>query len=305
MLNKIDLVPDPEFSVDDPRVIAVLRVSCATGEGIDELRRRLFTLVPEPVAEDRPDELADFLVYKPEPKARPWRLLRTDGGYRVLGTPPSEEELERALKAAGARKGATSRWGTRSWSSRDDRVCTAARSTRRTVVMCSSRARAKELLGLSRLIVLVAARPGHKAVETPAELRARDGARGVPGRRRRRSTTTHARSIFCAITPSGRTPGSCSARTSSPTSCRGRSRTRCSRACGSRWARGRASRSTACRVSSTALEQPERVRLFEMEPVSGRVARPPAMRFVEADVPPAVAEIIRREGLYRTAPRVH
>jgi GTP-binding protein len=106
VLNKIDLVPDPAFGIDDPRVIAVLRVSCATGAGIDELRRSLFTLVPEPVVEERPDELADFLVYKPEPKARGWRLLRTDSGFRVLGTPPSEEELERALKAAGARKGA-------------------------------------------------------------------------------------------------------------------------------------------------------------------------------------------------------
>jgi GTP-binding protein len=106
VLNKIDLVPDPEFTIDDPRVIAVLRVSCATGAGIDELRKQLFTLVPEPVVEVRPDELADFLVYKPEPKVRGWRLLRTDGGFRVLGTPPSDEELERALKAAGARKGA-------------------------------------------------------------------------------------------------------------------------------------------------------------------------------------------------------
>ena len=106
VLNKIDLVTDPEFGVDDPRVIAVLRVSCATGEGIDELRKQLFTLVTEPVIEERPDELADFLVYKPEPKVRPWRLLRTDGGFRVLGTPPSNDELERALKAAGARKGA-------------------------------------------------------------------------------------------------------------------------------------------------------------------------------------------------------
>jgi hypothetical protein len=53
------------------------------------------------------DELADFLVYRPQAKARPWRLLRTEGGFRVLGTPPSEEELERALKAAGARKGVT------------------------------------------------------------------------------------------------------------------------------------------------------------------------------------------------------
>jgi GTP-binding protein len=106
VLNKIDLVPDPEFTIDDPRVIAVLRVSCATGAGIDDLRKQLFTLVPEPVVEVRPDELADFLVYKPEPKARGWRLLRTDSGFRVLGTPPSDEELERALKAAGARKGA-------------------------------------------------------------------------------------------------------------------------------------------------------------------------------------------------------
>jgi GTP-binding protein len=106
VLNKIDLVTDPEFGVDDPRVIAVLRVSCATGEGIDELRKQLFTLVSEPVVEERLDELADFLVYKPEPKVRPWRLLRTDGGFRVLGTPPSNDELERALKAAGARKGA-------------------------------------------------------------------------------------------------------------------------------------------------------------------------------------------------------
>ena len=106
VLNKIDLVPDPEFGIDDQRVIAVLRVSCATGAGIDELRRSLFTLVPEPVVEERPDELADFLVYKPEPKARPWRLLRTDSGFRVLGTPPPADELERALKAAGARKGA-------------------------------------------------------------------------------------------------------------------------------------------------------------------------------------------------------
>jgi GTP-binding protein len=106
VLNKIDLVAEPEFTIDDPRVIAVLRVSCATGAGIDDLRKQLFTLVPEPVVEARPDELADFLVYKPEPKARPWRLLRTDSGFRVLGTPPSDEELERALKAAGARKGA-------------------------------------------------------------------------------------------------------------------------------------------------------------------------------------------------------
>jgi GTP-binding protein len=105
VLNKIDLEPEPAFPIEDPRVIAVFRISCATGEGIDDFRRRLFSLVPEPVVEERADELADFLVYKPEAKSRTWRLLRVERGYRVLGTPPSEEELERALKAAGARKG--------------------------------------------------------------------------------------------------------------------------------------------------------------------------------------------------------
>ncbi len=108
VLNKIDIAPDPTFDVDDPRVVAVFPLSCATGEGLDAFRRRLFELVPEPQAERRgEDELADYLVYRPQPKARPWRLLRTESGFRVLGTPPSQDELERALRAAGAKHGAT------------------------------------------------------------------------------------------------------------------------------------------------------------------------------------------------------
>jgi GTP-binding protein len=109
VLNKIDLEPNPEFAIEDDRILAVFHVSCATGEGLDELRRRLFTLVPEPAPQEPgdEDELADFLVYRPRPKERTWRLLRTEGGYRVLGTPPPAEELERALRAAGAKRGAT------------------------------------------------------------------------------------------------------------------------------------------------------------------------------------------------------
>jgi GTP-binding protein len=108
VLNKVDLEPNPSFTVDDPRIVAVFRLSCATGDGVEEFRRRLFTLVPEPAApEASDDELADYLVYRPAPRHRPWRLLRTEGGFRVLGTPPSEAELERALKAAGARTGTT------------------------------------------------------------------------------------------------------------------------------------------------------------------------------------------------------
>src|SRR6478609_2434039 len=60
VLNKIDLEPDPEFTVDDPRVIAVFKLSCATGEGLADFRRRLFSLVPEPELDERgEDELAD------------------------------------------------------------------------------------------------------------------------------------------------------------------------------------------------------------------------------------------------------
>jgi GTPase len=108
VLNKIDIAPEPEFPIDDPRVLAVFRLSCATGEGLEDFRRRLFTLVPEQEVEERDEqELADYLVYRPQPKARGWRLLRTEGGFRVLGTPPSSEELERTLRAAGAKDGAT------------------------------------------------------------------------------------------------------------------------------------------------------------------------------------------------------
>jgi len=108
VLNKIDLEPRPEFSIQDPRVIAVFPLSCATGEGVSDFRRRLFALVPEPEHEERgEDDLADYLVYRPKPKVRQWRLLRTEGGFRVLGTPPSDEELERTLRSAGAKPGTT------------------------------------------------------------------------------------------------------------------------------------------------------------------------------------------------------
>ena len=108
VLNKIDIAPRPELSIDDPRIIAVFRVSCATGAGLDDFRLRLFSLIPEPEDEAESDEeLADYLVYRPRPPARRWRLLRTEDGFRVLGTPPAEDELERALRAAGAKDGVT------------------------------------------------------------------------------------------------------------------------------------------------------------------------------------------------------
>jgi GTPase len=107
VLNKLDLLPEPPaFELADERVQRVFLVSCATGAGIEEFKRALFELVPEP--EERPgdaDRLADFLVYRPAPRARPFRILRTDRGFRVTGRPPEGEELAEALRAAGAKTG--------------------------------------------------------------------------------------------------------------------------------------------------------------------------------------------------------
>jgi hypothetical protein len=52
------------------------------------------------------------------------------------------------------------------------------------------------------------------------------------------------------------------------------------------------------------LAHPERVRLFDMEPVPA-ASRDLRQRLVETDVPSAVAEVIHREGLYQAEPRVH
>lgn len=106
VLNKIDLLRTPAFEVDDPRIVAVYRLSAATGEGVAEFKRELFRLVP-PRAESPADEpaLADYLVYRPKPRRRPFRIFRTDRGFQVVGTLPDEEELEAALRAAGAKTG--------------------------------------------------------------------------------------------------------------------------------------------------------------------------------------------------------
>jgi GTP-binding protein len=109
VLNKIDLLPEaPGFTVENERILRVFRVSCATGAGIPELVRALFELcrteAPLPAADER--EQADYLVYTPRPPARrEYRIFRTDRGFRVTGRVPDEQELEAALRAAGARSG--------------------------------------------------------------------------------------------------------------------------------------------------------------------------------------------------------
>jgi GTP-binding protein len=108
-LNKIDLRPEPpSFDVADERILRVLRVSAATGAGLDELRGVLFELVPpevevEPVEPE--EELVDFLVYRPQPARPAFRVYRTERGFRITGKPPADDELEAILRAAGARTG--------------------------------------------------------------------------------------------------------------------------------------------------------------------------------------------------------
>jgi GTPase len=109
VLNKIDLLPEvPGFPVEDERIVGVFAVSCATGAGIEDLKRALFRLcpaAPEPKADDGP-ALPEFLEYRPQPPARrTYRIYRTDRGFRIIGDAPQGEELEAVLKAAGARKG--------------------------------------------------------------------------------------------------------------------------------------------------------------------------------------------------------
>jgi GTP-binding protein len=108
VLNKTDLSPDQApFGVDDERILAVKRVSCVTGAGIEELARTLFALcpaAPEPSGDEV--ELPEFLEYRPAPRARrPFRILRTDRGLRVVGAPPEGDALDEALRGAGVRKG--------------------------------------------------------------------------------------------------------------------------------------------------------------------------------------------------------
>ena len=110
VLNKIDLLREPPtFETDDPRVVRVFSISAATGEGVEGFRRALFELCPSDGAQDHEydrEGLADYLTYRPKPDPRRrFRILRTDRGFRVAGRASSEEELEEALREAGAKVG--------------------------------------------------------------------------------------------------------------------------------------------------------------------------------------------------------
>jgi GTP-binding protein len=110
VLNKADLLPEPPVpTFSDPRVARVVTTSCVTGQGIAELRSALFELCAEEAVSHQPEEpqLPEYLEYRPRPRGRPrFRILRTDRGYRVVGTAPPRDELEEALRRIGVKPGA-------------------------------------------------------------------------------------------------------------------------------------------------------------------------------------------------------
>jgi GTPase len=108
VLNKTDLLEEtPSLELADDRVARVLTTSCATGSGIDDLRRALFELCPAESPAPVEEALPEFLEYRPRSKRGPrYRILRTDRGFRVAGKPPPPEELEEALRRIGVKPGA-------------------------------------------------------------------------------------------------------------------------------------------------------------------------------------------------------
>ena len=307
VLNKIDLEPEPEFGIDDERIVAVFRVSCATGEGIDELRSALFTLVPEPASGRRGEgEVADFLVYRPEPKARPWSLLRTEDGFRVVG-----HAAERGGARARAARGRRAPRRRRSRSARSRSSSCRDRALRRRVRPAAQRSRRAARRSAAR------ARPRRDASWSSRPSRATRRSR-----RRRAVRLELARAAFPGETvvldehaaddrhaarPSGVGGGmrSCSAPTSSPTSSAGRSPRRCCGSCGSASRRGPASPRAARRGARPSSSTPERVAFFELEPlpIASRELRARLDRGEDVHelVPAAVWELIERDGLYGRA----
>jgi nicotinate-nucleotide adenylyltransferase len=162
---------------------------------------------------------------------------------------------------------------------------------------------AKEALGLERLVVLVSADPGHKRVDTPADVRLRLAQAAFTGDEV--VLDPHARTVdllrehpewqdavfligadqFCDF-GSWKEPDEVLRRV------------RLGVATRPGFPRDRLESVLA------GLEQPERVLFFDMEPtpVSSRDLR---RQFDESNVPSGVAEIIRRERLYESPPGVH
>ena len=100
LLSKRDLLPPEEVEAAlaewrerlGDEALGVLAVSAATGEGLDELRQRVLSELPQlqPVAAGASEELGgefevEHRVYRPAGEGGYWVEREEDGGFRVLG----------------------------------------------------------------------------------------------------------------------------------------------------------------------------------------------------------------------------
>ena len=182
VLNKVDLEPEPDFEIDDPRIVAVFRVSCATSVGIEELRSALFELVPEPSLRCARSRGGDGVPRLPpraegqglEPDANRGRLPRR--------RPPAERGRARACAPRGRRPPRRERPAGRGVVPVHPvtGIFGGAFDPPHLGHVALLRA-AREELHLDETVVVVAAAPGHKWVETPAEVRFELARAAFPG----------------------------------------------------------------------------------------------------------------------------
>ena len=304
VLNKIDLEPEPGVRDRRPaRSSPCSGVSCATGAGD---RRASAARSSRSCPSRRPRSAPTTSSPTSsstgrEPKARRWRLLRTEGGFRVARHAAVARRSSSARCARPARATGDGRGRRRGVRARADdralrrRVRPAAPRPRR-----SSRGARRTRSASTRLVVLVAARSGAQARRDAGGGPPRAGAGGVPGRRgRARRPRAHGRH---AARPPGvgrsglpdrrrrvlRLPDVEGARRGAAP--------RAARASppGPGFPRERLER--GARGSST---QPERVLFFEIEPIAGRLAASCGRGSIEATTcRPRSRTLIRREGLY-------
>ena len=301
VLNKIDLSPEPPvFAIDDERILRVLRVSAATGAGLDELRCALFELAPLEVEDGgRASGRDGRLPRLPAAAVAPgFRVFRTERGFRVTGTPPPEVSSRRSSAPRARVRATRSSWGRRCSSGSDGLYGGAFDPPHLGHVAVADAARKR--FGVERLVVLVSERPAHREVHASAEDRLALARAAFP------ATTcgsTRIRAPWSCCAPSASTiPCSWSAPTSSAASSTGQSRPRCSSERGSQSPPGPASREPSSTVLAQ-LDEPERVLFFEIEPnpaASTDVrARAAAGEPLDGLVPAAVARLVAERGLYR------
>ena len=177
VLNKADLSPEQApFSSDDPRVLEVHRVSCATGEGIAGLKQALFALCPAVARPLRSSPIPSCRSSSTTARPRP-------SAARIAFSAPIAASASRASR----RRRTSSRLALREAGVRPRRARRDRRRGARVAAVTTgvlggafdpphvghvALARTGSArFGLERLLVRVVAQPGHKDVTTAPEVR--------------------------------------------------------------------------------------------------------------------------------------